>query len=55
VAGWLTPNAGTVLRTEHEGGNPDPSKLQAGYALVELLVGAILLLVFIWLVFALVD
>lgn len=28
VVGWLTPNDGTVLRTEHEDGNPDPTLLR---------------------------
>jgi hypothetical protein len=48
AAAWAAPPGVVVAERE-----PRPAR-EGGYALVELLVGAILLLVFIWLVFAVV-
>jgi hypothetical protein len=53
VVGWLWPNAGTVLRTPQEDGNPDLTKSQAGYGIIELLFALILLVLLIWVIAAL--
>lgn len=53
VVGWLTPNAGTLARAGHGTGNPARNP-QAGYGVIELVVGVLLVLILVFVLLRLV-
>jgi hypothetical protein len=50
AAGYWKSNIGTILRTPQEDGNPDPSRLQTGQGLVELVIVLFVLVLIVLLV-----